>query len=215
LKRLGIIGAGDLGVQLAQLARKTGQYDPVVFFDDSRAPGTLVAGIPVLGPLTALGETTAAQPFDELIVAIGYRHLAFRQHVFDQLRARYRFATLVDPTAVTDPTCVIAEGAIVYAGCILDMGADIGCNALLNVGCVIAHDSKVGAGCFLSPSVTLAGFVRLEPSVSLGIGTTVIDNVHIASGVRTGAGAVVIANLDVPGLYVGVPARLKKAAISS
>ena len=215
MKRLGIIGAGDLGVQLAHLARKTGQYDPVAFFDDSRAPGTFVAGIPVLGPLAAMEETTAAQPCDELIVAIGYRHLAFRQQVFEQLRSRYRFAILVDPSAVTDPTCVIAEGAIVYPGCILDMGVEIGCNSLLNVGCVVAHDSKIGAGCFLSPAVTLAGFVQLEPLVSLGIGTTVIDNVRIASGVRTGAGAVVTGNLELPGLYVGVPARFKKANVPS
>ena len=97
MKRLGIIAAGDLGVQLAHLARKTGRYDPVAFFDDSRAPGTLVAGIPVLGPLPTLDETMAAQPFDELIVAIGYRHLAFRQQVYERLRSRYRFATLVDP----------------------------------------------------------------------------------------------------------------------
>ena len=215
MKRLGIIAAGDLGVQLAHLARKTGRYDPVAFFDDSRAPGTLVAGIPVLGPLATLDETMAAQPLDELIVAIGYRHLPFRQQVYERLRSRYRFATLVDPTAVIDPTCVISEGAIVYAGCVLDMGVEIGCNALLNVGCVVAHDSTVGTGCFLSPRVTLAGFVRLDPSVSLGIGTTVIDNVHIATGVRTGAGAVVTGNLDLPGLYVGVPARFKKANIPS
>lgn len=213
MKRLGIVGAGDLGLQLAHLARKTGTHDPVVFFDDSCKTGSVIAGIPVHGSLAVLEETSFVPPFDELVIAIGYRHLAFRQQLFERLRARFRFATLVDPHAMLDPTCIIGEGAVIYAGCVLDMNAEIGCNALLNVGCVIAHDSKVGAGCFLSPAVNLAGFVQLEPSVTLGIGTTVIDNVGIASGVRTGAGAVVIDDLQVPGLYVGVPARLKKATI--
>lgn len=213
MKRLAIIGAGDLGVQLAHLARKTGKYEPVAFFDDSCNAGTLIAGIPVHGGLVTLDEASSLPSFDELIIAIGYRHLEFRQQLFEQLRDRFRFATLVDPTALVDPTCIITEGSVVYAGCVLDMNSKVEGNTLLNVGCVVAHDSKIGAGCFLSPAVKIAGFVQLEASVSLGIGTTVIDNVRIGSGVRTGAGAVVINDLLEPGLYVGVPARLKKAAI--
>ncbi len=208
--RLGIIGAGDLGIQLAHLARKTGKYEPTVFFDDTLAPGTVVNGITVLGGLDALDSASGAPPFDELIVAIGYRHLAFRQQVFERLQGRFRFATLVDPSAIVDATCMLGEGAIVYPGCVLDMNVHVDGNALLNAGCVVAHDSVVGAGCFLSPAVKLAGFVTLEPSVVLGIGTIVIDNIRISSGVRTAAGAVVIHNLDVPGLYVGIPARFKK-----
>ena len=212
--KLGIIGAGDLGVQLAHLARKTGRHEPVAFYDDTRTPGTIVAGIPVAGGIDTIESTNEPTPFDMLIIAIGYRHLAFRQQTFERLRGRFRFATLVDPSAIVDSTCVIGEGAVIYPGCVLDMNATVGDNALLNVGCVIAHDSSIGAGCFLSPAVKLAGFVRIAPSVALGIGTTVIDNVSIATGVRTGAGAVVTDNLDDPGLYVGVPARWKKAVDS-
>lgn len=213
MKRLAIVGAGDLGVQLAHLARMTGQYEPVAFFDDGCGAGSSISDIPVHGGLATLEESATLPSFDELIIAIGYRHLEFRQALFDRLRARFRFATLIHPSAFVDPTCVIGEGAVVYAGCVLDMNAQIACNTLLNVGCVIAHDSTVGAGCFLSPAVKIAGFVQVEPSVALGIGTVVIDNVRIASGVRTGAGAVVINDLEVPGLYVGVPAHLKQAAI--
>jgi UDP-3-O-[3-hydroxymyristoyl] glucosamine N-acyltransferase len=86
----------------------------------------------------------------------------------------------------------------------------IGANALLNVGCVIAHHSSIGAGCFLSPAVKIAGFVRVDRCSTLGIGTVVIDNVSITSGVRTGAGAIVIEDIAEPGLYVGIPARFKK-----
>jgi len=210
VKRLGIIGAGDLGVQLAHLARKTGEYDPVAFYDDGQMPGTMVAGVTVRGGLQSLDDVGQPLPFDDLTIGIGYRHLAFRQHLFERLRPRFRFATLIDPGALLDPTAVIGEGAVIYAGCVIDMNATIGENALLNVGCVIAHDSSVGAGCFLSPAVKVAGFVDIAPSVLLGIGTIVIDNVRISTGVRTGAGAVVVGDLETPGLYVGVPARRQK-----
>jgi sugar O-acyltransferase (sialic acid O-acetyltransferase NeuD family) len=211
VKRLGIVGAGDLGAQIAHLARKTGAYEPVAFYDDQRPPGTSVCGIQVLGGLAALDAAEARAGFDELAIAIGYRHLAFRHQLFERLRGRYRFATLLDPDAMVDSTATIGEGAVVYAGCVVDLNARIGCNTLLNVGCVIAHDSHVGDGCFLSPAVKLAGFVAVGPLVQLGIGTIVIDNVRISTGVRTGAGAVVIGDLDMPGLYVGLPATRKKA----
>ena len=151
MKRLGIIGAGDLGVQLAWIARKTGEYEPNVFFDDNLAPGVSVAGIPVHGGLDALESISQPLPFDELIIAIGYRHLAIRQQVFERLCGRFRFATLIDPNAFLDASCVVGEGAVIYAGCFIDMNSEIGSNVLLNIGCVVAHDSKIGAGCFISP----------------------------------------------------------------
>jgi acetyltransferase-like isoleucine patch superfamily enzyme len=50
----------------------------------------------------------------------------------------------------------------------------------------------------------------VEPGCVLGIGTVVIDNLRIASGCRTGAGAVVTCDLEKRGLYLGIPARFAK-----
>lgn len=210
MRRLAIIGAGDLGVQLAHLARATGDYEPTGFFDDSRTAGDAVGGIPVLGNVEAIAATHARDGFDCLVVAIGYRHMRVRQELHRRFAPTIPFATLVHPSAIVDPTCTLGEGAAIYAGCVLDMGVRVGANALLNAGCVIAHHSEVGSGCFLSPAVSLAGFVSVSPGSVLGIGTVVIDNIRIAAGTRTGAGAVVTRDIDAPGLYLGVPARFAK-----
>jgi UDP-3-O-[3-hydroxymyristoyl] glucosamine N-acyltransferase len=90
------------------------------------------------------------------------------------------------------------------------MYSTVGANSILNVGCIIAHHSILGPSCFLSPAVKIAGFVKVAASSTLGIGTVVIDNISICSGVRTGAGSVVIDDITEPGLYVGIPAKLKK-----
>ncbi len=212
MKRLAIIGAGDLGVQLAHHARASGQFAVTGFYDDTRAVGTVVAGTPLLGRIDDIEQSHRAGAFDSLLVGIGYNHLAFRQAVFERFEGRIPFATLIHASAIVDPTCSVEPGAVIYPGCVLDMEVVIGRNALLNAGCVIAHHSRIGAGCFLSPAVKLAGFVTVERQSTLGIGTVVIDHVTIGSGVRTGAGTVVIGDLAQPGLYVGVPARLKKEA---
>ena len=61
----------------------------------------------------------------------------------------------------------------------------------------------------MGPRVTLAGFVDVASHCFLGVSTTVIDNVKIAQGVQTGAGAVVTNSISNEGLYLGVPAKIK------
>jgi len=43
--------------------------------------------------------------------------------------------------------------------------------------------------------------------VFLGAGSVVIDSISVASNVVIGAGGVVVAAIDSPGVYVGVPVR--------
>lgn len=210
MKRLGIVGGGDLGIQLAHHASATPDMRAIGFFDDFLAPGTFVSGLPVLGVISDVLDQYSRGAFDELLIAIGYKHLALRNELYQQFNGKIPFARLIHPHAWIDPTSVIESGAVVYPGCIVDMYSTVGANTVLNIGCVIAHHSVIGPSCFLSPSVKIAGFVRVAKETALGIGTIVIDNIHISSGVRTGAGSVVIDDLTEPGLYVGIPAKLKK-----
>lgn len=210
MKRIGIIGAGDLGVQLAHHAGATSDLRAIGFFDDYLASGSVVSGLPVLGGIGDVLDHFSRGVFDELLIAIGYKHISFRSEVYGRFNGKIPFARLIHPQAWVDPTSVIELGAVVYPGCIVDMHSTVGANTVLNVGCVIAHHSVIGPGCFLSPSVKIAGFVRVAAESILGIGTVVIDNISICSGVRTGAGAVVTDDITEPGLYVGVPAKFKK-----
>lgn len=207
--RLAIIGAGELGRQLAHHARACG-FTVVGFFDDSIATGARPGADAVLGRIDRVQPLFNEGVFDCLVMGIGYKHFGQREALFNQLSPTIPFARLVHPSAVVDDTCEIGVGAVVYPGCILDMGAHIGANVLLNIGCTIAHDSRIGAGSFLSPDVSVAGYVAIGARVFLGIGSVVIDNVTIADDARTGGGAVVTSDIRAPGLYVGIPARLKE-----
>jgi sugar O-acyltransferase (sialic acid O-acetyltransferase NeuD family) len=210
MKRLGVIGGGDLGVQLAHHASAHSDIRVIAFFDDFKTTGTLVSGLPVLGGIGDVLDHYSRGVFDELLIAIGYKHLSLRKELYERFYEKIPFATLIHPQAWIDPTSVIEPGAVVYPGCIVDMYSTVGANTVLNVGCVIAHHSVIGASCFLSPAVKIAGFVRVATASVLGIGTIVIDNISISASVRTGAGAVVIDDITEPGLYVGIPAKLKK-----
>lgn len=211
MKKLAIIGSGDLGQQIAWHARQTGCFEVVGFFDDFAQTGTIKHGVPILGPIGEINNSFEKNEFEEIILGIGYNHFETRSRLFEEWANRVPFATIIHPKATIDPSAKVGKGCVIYPGCIVDMLAEIKENVLLNVGCVIAHDSTVGKHSFLSPAVNVAGFVTIGECVSLGIGSVIIDRLNLCSNTRTGAGAVVIDSIEVPGLYVGVPAKIKKA----
>lgn len=213
MTKLAIVGAGDLGLQLAHYARQTG-FSISGFFDDTAIAQSAVGGSLVLGPLSEIESAFHSGVFEQILIGIGYKHLHFRQSLYTRLSATIPFATLIHPSSTIDPTCSIGSGAVIYPGCVLDMNTVIEDNVLLNLDCVVAHDSRVGAGSFLSPSVKVAGFVTIAPMTLLGIGTIVIDNLKIGSDVRTAAGAVVVNDITTPGLYMGIPAKLKTQPVT-
>ena len=211
MRRLAIIGSGDLGEQIAWHAANDNQYQVVGFFDDFAEMGVARHGLPVLGKVADVRTSYANGVFDELLLAIGYKHFEQRMLIFDSLNNEIPFGRLIHSSAYVDDSVKLGRGVIIYPGCVVDMKVHINDNVLLNAGVVVAHDTTIGSHSFLSPGVKLAGFVTVGNCVSLGIGTCVIDNIHLVDFVRTGAGAVVTENLTEPGLYLGIPARYKKA----
>lgn len=209
MKRLAIIGSGDLGQQIAWHALTDKHYDPVGFFDDYQKPGVVRHGYPVFGGVEDIERVYKEKVFDALMIGIGYKHFDFRTSVFDRFSPHIPFGSLIHSSSYVDRSCRIGQGVVVYPGCTIDMNATIDDNVLINAGCVIAHDSHIGAHAFLSPGVNIAGFVTIGKRVSMGIGTIVIDNITVANDVRTGAGAVVTKNISEPGLYLGVPAKFR------
>jgi UDP-3-O-[3-hydroxymyristoyl] glucosamine N-acyltransferase len=71
----------------------------------------------------------------------------------------------------------------------------------------ISHDTELGDYVNLNPGAVVAGNVRIGAGCYIGAGATIIDRISIADEVTVGAGGVVAANIDSPGMYVGVPAR--------
>jgi sugar O-acyltransferase (sialic acid O-acetyltransferase NeuD family) len=204
--RTAIIGAGALGQQLAQQLRQCGRT-VVGFFDDTMPDETTPSGL-VLGPVAGAAAAFAAGHFDELLLGIGYQHMAVRARLFDQLRIDgVPFGQFIHPAAYVDASAELGPGVCVWPGCVLDLNVQLEANVLLYPGCVVAHDTVIGAHSLLAPGVRLAGRVRVGERCFLGIGTTVIDSLEIGDDVRTGGGTLVVRSLVEAGTYVGAPAR--------
>lgn len=210
MKRIAIIGSGHLGQQIAYHIHQDTVDKVVAYFDEFKEKDTLVDNIPIIGGNNDIEEAYENKLFDEILIAIGYKHLDFKKKIFEQLVNKIPFYSFIHSSVYLDPSAKIGRGTIIYPGCILDQYVEIGDNVLLNIGCVIAHDSKIGNHSFLSPAVSIAGFVKVDELCIIGINSTIIDNINITSHTQIGGATVVIKNLEKSGLYVGNPARFIK-----
>ncbi len=207
MERLAIIGSGDLGQQIAYHATNDKQYTVVGFFDDFAKENSKVKGFNILGKISNIEELYNQKLFDKIIIGIGYKHLLFREQLFNDLKNSIEFGTLIHSSCYIDSSCKIGEGVFLFPGSVLDQNVIVEDNVIINVHCTIAHDSKIESTTFLSPGVAVAGFVTIGKRCNIGINSTLIDNIKIEDDIQIGGGTVVISDLTQKGLYVGNPSK--------
>lgn len=205
MAKLSIIGAGDLGEQIANLALRNG-WEIEGYFDDFMPIGTIRQGGIVRGRVEDIGNQIDMKS-GGVIVAIGYKHFKERQAIFEKISGKINMATIIDRTAIIDESVTIGEGSVIMPGVILDKNVRIGKNVFVNISSTIAHDSEVGSHSFIAPHVAVAGFTKIGKRSFIGINATLIDNISLCDDIQIGGGAVVINSVADKGTYVGIPAR--------
>lgn len=211
MKKLLIIGAGDLGQQIAHFVTTDNQFEVVGYVDDWQEKGTIINGKPVLGCIDDLLKLYANGQFEEVLIGIGYKHFEFRKRLYEKYKDSISFATFVHSSCYVDPTVEIGKGVVVYPRCIIDKNARVFDNVIIDFGAGIGHDSSIGQHSFIAPMTALGGSVGVGEMCFIGIGSTIIDHIQITNSITVGGGAVVVKNIVEPnGIYVGNPARFLK-----
>lgn len=120
-------------------------------------------------------------------------------------------------SAIVHPSCIIGtkvsigDGSIVCPGSILTCDIRVGKSVAINLACTLGHDVVIGDYVHLSPNTSLSGYVKVGSCSELGTGVSVVPSIDICEKVVVGAGASVVKNIAVPGVYVGVPAKKRDA----
>ena len=211
MKKLLIIGAGDLGQQICHFVTTDNQYDVVGFVDDWKQKNELVCGHLVYGCINDTEKLYQDGVFDEVLIGIGYKHFDFRKAVYERFKSIVPFGTFVHSTCYVDPTAEIGKGVVIYPRCIIDKNAQIKDNVFINWGSGIGHDAIVESHTFVAAMVLIAGLSHVGEKCMIGNGTVTIDHISIADSTTIGGGAVVVKNIVEPnGVYVGNPARFLK-----
>ena len=204
-----VIGAGGHAKVVVATLLRLGRTILGLADAEPERSGTTVLGVPVRGD----DAWVLSHPAGSVDLALGLASVGLpkgRRAVFERFSAAgYRFATLVDPSAVIGPEVTLGEGAQVMAGAVVQPSTTLGVNALVNTGAAIDHDCVVGDHCHRAPGCVVSGFTRIGAGSHLGTGAVVIQGIVIGAGVVVAAGAVVVEAVADGAVVMGNPARAR------
>ena len=205
-----IIGAGGFGREVAWLIErinnKTPTWNLLGFVDDNTSlHGSILDGYPVLG-----GEEFLHEKSLWVICAIGSAKT--RKQVVNRIEKlkTIQFATLIDPSVIMSNRVSIGEGSIICAGTVITVDVTIQSHVIINLDCTIGHDGVIARFVTMYPSVNVSGMVSIGECSEIGTGSQIKQGINIGDNIITGAGAVIVKDIEQSGTYVGVPVSFIK-----
>ena len=203
-RSLVIFGTGDIA-QLAHFYFTTDSaYDVVAYTVDRefvQAPEFM--GLPVV----PFDEISSAFPPEEcdLFIALSYSRLnAVRKEKYDAGKAMgYRLASYISSKASCLTTEPIGDNCFILEDNTIQPFVRIGNNVTLWSGNHIGHHSTLRDHAFLASHIVVSGGVDIGEQCFVGVNATLRDHIRIGERCVVGAGALLLADADAEGVYVG------------
>lgn len=199
-KTLTIIGAGEFGRFVADLASECG-YNDFVYFDDSTIPERGKH----MGAISNLDTYLEQTPDAHLALAIGYKHFDFRIQFIEKYGTRAHFPTLIHPTAFVSNKSHIGKGCFVCSMSNIEFGAVVGDFVSILNQTSITHDVRVSRNCFFSVGVAMGGRVQFGESCFIGVNAIFVNDITIGDGCTICAGTLLSQSIPQKRTVIGNP----------
>ena len=210
--RLAIVGAGDHGRVVMELARAAGITAITLVEPRGDEPGArrVVAGVRIAGDLRA--DTAWADGRPHFVVALGDNEA--RRAAFERcLALGLEPLALAHPSAVILDGAVLEPGAVVCAAAVVGVDARVGRNSIVNTAATIDHDGWIGEHVQIAPGAHLGGRVVVGARAYVGIGAAVREGLSIGDGALVAGGEMVVRDVPDGARVAGVPAREMRESV--
>ena len=193
MKKVVILGAGGHAHVIADIIKAEGNK-VVAFLDDDENQKDSA------GPILHYEKYLDC----EFIIGIGD---AEKRAILSQLNLKWH--TAIHPSAIISDSVILGEGTVVMPNAVINARSKIGRHCIINTGAIVEHDNNIEDFVHVSVGACLGGNVFIGEKTWIGIGATIKNLVNICKSTTIGAGSVVVKNIEISGIYIGVPAHIK------
>lgn len=210
-KRLVIFGSGDIAQLAHYYFRTDSDYEVGAFtVDAAYMDESVFCGLPVV-PFEEVAQKYNPAEF-EFFVALSYSRLnAVRKEKYLTAKALgYRFASYISSRATVLNDGCIGENCFILEDNTIQPFVTIGNDVTLWSGNHIGHHSTIKDHCFIASHVVVSGGVDIGEQCFIGVNATLRDHIKIGEKCVIGAGALLLADAQAEGVYVGTATERAK-----
>jgi sugar O-acyltransferase (sialic acid O-acetyltransferase NeuD family) len=214
-KPLVIFGTADVA-QLAHYYFKTDSNYEVVAFtvDAAYLTEELFCELPVI----AFEEVCKYYPPEnyDIFVALGYSKInAIRKERYLAAKALgYQMASYISSHATLLNDGCIGENCFIFEDNTIQPFVTIGNNVTLWSGNHIGHHSIIMDHCFIASHVVVSGGVEIGEQCFIGVNATLRDHIKVGEKTIIGAGALLLADAEPEGVYMGLATERSRVSSS-
>ncbi|VTU18920.1 acetyltransferase [Variovorax sp. PBL-E5] len=210
-ERLVIFGTGEIAQLAHYYFKRDSRFEVVAFtVDAAYMDASRFCELPVI-------------PFEDIVdrcppgnhamfVALSYAKLnAVRKEKYLAAKAKgYVIASYVSPQATVLNDGRVGENCFILEDNTIQPFAQIGNNVTLWSGNHIGHHSVVHDHCFLASHIVVSGGVVIGEQCFVGVNATLRDHITIGERCVIGAGALMLADAEAGGVYLGAATERSK-----
>lgn len=206
MKKLIIIGAGGLGREVAQYVKDINLIKPEYEFlgfidDDPLQKGKIYNSDRVLGDMSTLKE------MQNIYVFCAIANPGIKKKICCEMQEyKSKFTNIIHPSAYISPSVKLGKNVLISPNCVLTTNITIEDFVIINPQCGIGHDTCIGEYTTLYWNVNTGGFVKIGKNVQLGTQTFIRQGLSVGDDVISGAGAVIVKDVENGKTVKGVPA---------
>ena len=210
-----IFGTGDMAEVAHFYFTHHTDYEVAAFtVDGSHLAQDAFCGLPVV-PFEKVADKFPAESCS-LFVALGYSRLnGLREEKYNAAKGLgYQLPSYVSPKATVLNEGRIGDNCFILEDNTIQPFATIGNNVVMWSGNHIGHHSVIRDHCFLASHIVVSGRVEIGERCFLGVNVTLRDHIKIGPRCVLGAGALLLADAEPDGVYLG-PATERSRVPSS
>lgn len=201
--KLGIYGAGAVGIQIKEIAECQNSWDEIIFIDDAKDT-ELFRGL----KLFKFDDFLKKYQKSEVQIVIGIGNPKTREEIYNKIKeSGYDLANVIHPNSYISKDAHLGTGVVVEMASYIGFDVEIKDNVLISAGACIAHNCEIDQHSTVLGAI-IAGHCKIGKSSLIGMGSVIREKTTIGDKALVSMGSIVFNDVPSNMIVMGNPARV-------